>query len=468
LVLWNLAAGLVAGLFLYFLALRLTGHAWISAGVSVAYLSSHAVLNFAQTGTAYMTGSACLMAALYFLHAAILDGFSWRKAIGAGLGMGIAASIWFPFVLPVPGLLCFLLLWPHPGREIPWKPRAWFAVRCCSVAALCGLLVYAGVMAGREIGSIEEARAWMRASRYGIQPTNGLARLVFSIPRSFFLLGDVNTVLKRVLLGGEAVGVMGLLEATWRLIATYLFFAAVLWGLRGSAAGKKLLWCLAITAVPLFIFAAFLFDPSPPERYMGLFPLLFAGLAWILARPGSGLAVRGAVVAFCALMLASNLAGMFRYRPNPPSLEAAITRLEAVNRQATANDQIFVPSFSDETLKFIDEQPFHPASRLRLNLMVGLPIGNVNALRWRAYVADLVLPVWKQGGRVWISQRFLLERPSPEWWVEGDDARMSWPEITAFFRSFELGPAAGDDGFQELLNSTRNQELLREEQRKAP
>ncbi len=70
--------------------------------------------------------------------------------------------------------------------------------------------------------------------------------------------------------------------------------------------------------------------------------------------------------------------------------------------------------------------------------------------------------VWDAGGDVWFSKRLLSERPRAEWnWVEGDDRRVAWVDLPAFFSQFEMGESVGgDNGFVLLQPTQRNRDYL--------
>ena len=55
-----------------------------------------------------------------------------------------------------------------------------------------------------------------------------------------------------------------------------------------------------------------------------------------------------------------------------------------------------------------------------------------------------------------MAKRLLSGRPRPEWgWTEGDDARISWKELSAFAQGLEADDGVGgDDGFVRLANTS--------------
>jgi hypothetical protein len=83
---------------------------------------------------------------------------------------------------------------------------------------------------------------------------------------------------------------------------------------------------------------------------------------------------------------------------------------------------------------------------------------------WRQETAELALRAWGDGGEVWLSRRLLADAPHPAGtWAEGDDPRLSWPDIPAFFRRFRTDQEVGGaDGFVRVERGGDNERLLRE------
>lgn len=464
LIFWSIAGGLLSVVFLYLLVARLTGHAAAAAVASLGMIFSHALMNFKLAGCAYSAGIGCQIAGFYFLYQAVQPetGARWR-ALAAGAFLGLSVAIWFPFVLPLPGYLCFTLLWKDETTALRPMER----LRLVGLAFLGGgavaLSVYLPVMAFRQIRSVGQFRQWVEASRYGIQVTRGFYRVLFSIPRGFFLLGTDNNIMKRVLLRvpGTPISPADVFSAVWKPVAVYLTLAVVSFRLSTSDRGRCLLVCLAAAGIPLILFAALLFDPAPPERYFGAFPFLFCAIGVIWAMGTQVRFSRGVLATFIVAMALYNGWGMWRFRQTP-SEDRIVARLESLNAHLTNNDLVLVPSFQDDTLRFIDNRPFHPASRFRLTFEVAVPIGSVYSAHWQPHKAAEILRSLSNGRRVWISSRLLQEVPSPEWWIEGDENRVRWADVAAFYRSLtQTNPVGDEDGFVEVERSFQNEETVR-------
>lgn len=460
----SIAGGLLSILFLFLLTARATGKAWAAGVATLGLIATDAVMNYAATGTAYMAGGAFQFAALYLLFRALQQNrlTVWR-GLAAGLLLGASVAIWFPYCLSVPGLLCFALLWPA-GDAATLRARVGFLL---PAVVGCGLVVaaaYAPVMAAAHVASVGEAKAWAARNRYGIEPNRGALRMVAGIPRSFFYLGQDAAAWKRALFGdarNRASAVQAAVTGLWKVAVVYLVLGWL--SLRLLGRRRALLLCLLVNAAPVLFFAAFLFDPGPPERYYAIFPLLFLGFALVLAEERRSSWGRIIPLTFFALMLLVNGAAMWRFDGNR-GYEDAIARLNAINPHVTPNDRILVVSYPDSVNRFVSARPFDSASRNRYRVMTVIAQGTKLAAIWKQAVAQAVLESWSRGGHIWVSQRLLAASPRPEWgWVEGDDQRVPWADIPAFFSQFDLLPPCGaPDGFAELAASPKNRALLQE------
>lgn len=98
-----------------------------------------------------------------------------------------------------------------------------------------------------------------------------------------------------------------------------------------------------------------------------------------------------------------------------------------------------------------------------LPLYVAIEIATVRVATWRPDFAKCALGALERHESVWISKRFLAERPDPAWeWTEGDDRRIVWTDVPVFFRQFSYGESvAGADGFLKLEASEENLQHLR-------
>ena len=277
-VLWtflvvNALAG-VASVLLLRATLGLVGvRPWTAAAVSVALLFAQAMLNFTLTGSSYVPGLACTLLALYL---ALLRPESscgaWLAAIGSGFAMAGAITIWFPYVLVVPGV--FLAPVIVHGYD---RARLWFVVRATVAMGVLILATYgptAWMMGVRDFGGLS---GWMAKSSHGVRTGPQPARAVFGLARSFVFMGDDGLLFKRYLVRDpfNPVRVADLARLSlWKLGFFYLLLAAVTGALSFSARGRRFLLLALVGGVPVVAFGLF-WQGGDMERYMPLYPFFF-------------------------------------------------------------------------------------------------------------------------------------------------------------------------------------------------
>jgi len=460
----SIAGGILSAVLLFLIAARISRNAWVAAAVTLGLAATDAVMNYTASGTAYIFGGCFQFAALYFLLRVIQrDCLTLWRGVSIGILLGISVVVWFPYCLSIPGLLCFGLLWPGPAAA-DLRGRIRFLLPSAVACVLVIAAVYGAIMARAGITSVSEARAWVVRNRYGIEATRGYLRMVAGIPRSFFYLGQDAVTWKRVLSGGEGKrpGIREIASSgLWKVAVVYLVLGWM--ALRLALRNRILLACLLVAAAPILYFAAFLFDPGPPERYYPVFPLLFLAFAFLMVERAASRFDRVIPLAFFVLMLAVNGSAMWRFDHNR-GYEEAITRLDALNPRLTPNDCILVVSFPDPVFRFVSARPFDPASRYRYLIRPAIEEGTRQAAEWRQNAAACGLDAWNRGGHMWITTRLLARSPRPEWgWVETGDHGVRWADFPQFFGKLELlPPVGGPDGFAEVARSEVNRTFLSE------
>lgn len=96
----------LAGIILFYrFCTNYTGKPWVGFTVTVGLLATHAALNYAKTGTAYMAGMVCQIAALYWFERQLRwkREDHWTTWLLPGLFLGLSVLLWFPYCLTVPG-----------------------------------------------------------------------------------------------------------------------------------------------------------------------------------------------------------------------------------------------------------------------------------------------------------------------------------------------------------------------------
>src|SRR5262249_52858115 len=158
--------------------------------------------------------------------------------------------------------------------------------------------VYALTIAGLGIWNLARLKEWILASGHGQIQAGGfraIARLAFSVPRSFLNMGQDGIWLKRYLVHDpyapvtfEALSRLSL----WKLVLYYVSAAAIGVELLRSKRGRMLFLLLVSASVPIFVFAIFLFEAGSIERYLPLFPFVFLAFGYVFGDQQTTFAVK--------------------------------------------------------------------------------------------------------------------------------------------------------------------------------
>ncbi|HEU4507664.1 MAG TPA: hypothetical protein VFR78_05465 [Pyrinomonadaceae bacterium] len=456
LLMWvNYLAGLLSAVLLYALIDRLTGRRWLGVLVSVLFIFSNGFLNFAQGASSYVAGLACVVVALYLL---LKDKGrpSSLAAIGAGLACTAAVSVWALYILVVPGIILAPLVLFGPGGTVKAS-----IVRASASFVIASAIAFGVVMAAAGVNTPSEVLEFIAASSHGIH-TSGLARMVFGFPRSFIHMGNDGILFKRFLLNDpfNPVSAMDLVRLSlWKLALFYLASAAVVIGLLVSRSWRMLVW-LAIAALPLLLFAI-KFDGGAIERYIPIYPAIFIALAWVLNDPKLPRLLKIVPVVFFGFAVLVNATVMARAVLNRQK-QTTETRISAVIPQLNLNSWVVTSHLQDDLVNFQISFPFEPVNYRSYHIYPLLVLNSDQIQTWREEFAQRMLEAWDKGGDAWISTRMFHPKPEASWnWVEGDDPRVRWEHLHAFFTQFDTGPVAGGaDGFVRLEKSEKNRQLL--------
>jgi hypothetical protein len=456
----NWAAGLLSVLMLYGLASRLTGKRWVASITVAAFIISHGFLNYAHAGCAYVLSLSLILVGLYALaNQAGDEAVSWQRAVGAGLALAAAVCLWFPYILAVPGaLLLPLILFKRTSARVR-------LVIVSSVAfALIAGAAYAIGAAALGIHSVAAFKAWAVGASDGRTQSKIASTVIFGLSRSFINMGADGVVFKRFLLH-DALNPVSLVDivrlSLWKVTLFYLFLISIVVNLLRSGAGRRMIGFLGITAVPVIGFAA-LWDAGSIERYLPLFPPIFVALAYSLYSDRSSRLLNAVALSFFAAAAVSNLSVM-ALPVQAEREQATVSRIGEMLPLLKPHSQVVTLNDQDEVRIFSRTFPFNPInSQGSLSTFQVIRPATAQALEWRELFASRAVSVLNLDGDVWVSTRMFSPRPKPEWsWAEGDDRRVSWNDIYAFFSRLETeGPIGGEDGFARLSPSAKNTELL--------
>jgi len=424
--------------------------------ITLAYMVTFGVLNYAHSGSSYIPGLSCLLVALALLVSR--DSIAVGTALSAGFFLACSVGFWAVYVLVIPSALAFPLVWFGFDRR---RLRIAALVTASFVLVLGSAYLLAIERQG--IRDLAGLRSWVTASSHDIVNIRGFSRAAFGIARSFIFMGKDGILLKRYLLKDpfNPVTIADLVRLSLAKLAFfYMVLLFTIAGLLRDKSGRRLIVLLLLGGIPLLAFAVS-WQGGDVERYMPVYPLVFA--AWALVLGGERrLRLIQALVSFLVIVMAVvNLPALSRASAarDRALLERRITDL--LPRLGT-NDRIFVVMIQDPLFK-ATSGPFSPISR-DLNIGALVPVGYASAPYWRPHFARSVQGTWANGGTVWLTKRVLSQRPRSEWdWTEGDEKSVSWSDLPSFFHAFECGHhAGGEDGFAALMQSPHNQQLIQQ------
>jgi hypothetical protein len=337
-----------------------------------------------------------------------------------------------------------------------------------AVCLVVGLAAYVPTLAILGIRNAADLSAWILASGHGQIQAGGLRpalRLAFSLPRSIINMGQDGMWLKRYVVHDPyaPVTTAELLRLTlWKLLPFYTAAGIVCYQLWHSERGKKLLILLALAVLPMVGFGVFIFQVGSIDLFLPLFPFVFLAWGYAFVNSRAKRYQRALLLVFVVATVMVNVNAMSR-KVLETQKNAALARLRDLIPLLGPNSVVVAINEQDNLAQFRQNFPLDP-----INLdaqWTNYDVLEINTARlssWREDFAQRTLATWQLGGAVWLPVRVFQTVPRPEWnWVEGDDNRVSWAELPAFFSQFQMGSAVGGrDGFVPLPETPKNEELL--------
>ena len=458
LVVANWVAGLACVLLLRRVLMYVARREWVIIVASVGFICTYGFLNFTQSGSSYVPALALYLAGLLImLRAGEHIEHAWRAALAAGAALACAVCLWFLYVWAVPvALAAPLVLFGDDVRR-----RRLFIYGALVSGGITMLLYASVILLGLHIHELATLKAWVASSGHGLDNNRGLLQVGFGLARTFLSVGHDNVLFKRFLLHDpyNPVSAFDLFRLSlWKLILFYLAVTATLvLLLRADAHGRRVLVLLLLGAAPILLFAA-LWQGTPPERYLPLYPCAFIALACALDAERRQTALKLIVLGFIATLVCVNISALSNWTLNRQQSEMT-ARTAALVPLLTR--QSVVVEVKEELKDLQWEFPFHPLNRV-LTVYSAVSIGDEATSRWREDFAAKTLETWRAGGDVWLSRRMLEPRPrAASYWVEGSDPGITWAQVRAFFNGFERGQEVGGaDGFVLLARTPQNERLL--------
>jgi Dolichyl-phosphate-mannose-protein mannosyltransferase len=458
----------VAGMFFFFrLSSRISGNPWPAFVSTLGLFTTDTFLNYAHSGTAYVPGLTCVIAGMYFCSVSSEDGRPCAST-AAGIAYALAVLFWFPYVFVLPAAF----VTPFVIRECS-RQSLQNMLRAIATCAVSGIVVYTVAVLFLGIRDFGSLKAWITAAGHGqVQPggMRAIARLAFSLPRSFINMGRDGMWLKRYLVhdpyAPASIGTLVRLSL-WKLALFYAWTGWLVIELLRTRQGQKLLLWLALAVAPVFIFALFIFEAGSIERYLPLYPFVFIALAYVLAgkHAVSKLALSGLV----GVIAVVNIHAMLWQRVESQKT-TTIARIHDVLPSLGPNVLLIAVNEQDDLAEFRQNFPLDPINLNRNWQTYDLvEINSERVVTWRSDFARRALTIWKRGGEVWVPTRVFRAKPEPQWnWVEGDDQRVKWTDLPAFFARFDSDPISGGDGFVRLANDSSNVRILETALREQP
>jgi hypothetical protein len=464
LVVFTTICGLMCALLYYSIASSLLRETWKALLVAAGALSFYGFLDYVHTGCVYVTGLAGLLGALWWVIRAIDRGrLTWQYGLLSGASFAFAVLVWFPYILVLPGILAAALLW-RGNREADATALQSRLRLACYIAVLAGCLIGVGYLFAAiqlRLSSLADLKTWVAASSHGWSQNKRLLRMASGLPRSFLYTGDNGLALKRFLLKDPYAHVtLGSLvrQHVWGPLAFYVFSLCLIGVLWRSLNGRRILWICLAAVVPVLGFAAFVFESGSLERYMPLYPFIALASAYGLSQLSTK--KPGPIVIFVFLVLVINVNGALLSRPVINSeIAPAAARLESLRGKVTPQGLVALVTLQDSVYQLLTSYPFHPANRREtLPAYDVIVVANERIVQWQQDFAKRALDTLQRSQSVWVSKRFLADRPEPAWtWTEGDDRRITWTQLPPFFRQFTYSESVGgSDGFLKLEPSPEN------------
>lgn len=466
----NFVVGLALSIVLFFTCRKLGLGSVGAFAVTVAFLSTSTILNYIHSGMSYNFGFALQVAGLLLiLHACTIThqrSAVWKSVFG-GIVLGLSCAVWFPYVLTIPAP--FVAGWfaggaPKISAGGEWKQR--LERLTITLLAAAGIVVLTfGIGAWIDhISSIADLRQWVLNSAHGVAPQHRLIRLPTGVTRSFLYFGDDGILFKRFTMGDPYAPVHfgDLVQAgMWKILAVFLALLALVATLARHRKTWPALTVVFCAALPCLGFAVLLFDTSEPARYEPAYAALLVGVCAVLLLPRNVRIGRWCLTAFAAAMFLVNWTA-YGWNLREGTADA-LARVNLIHEHAGPHDTVFLLSFRDPISTFVQKAPFSRYnSPNTLALHHAIEPGSSLVLTWRHDAACRMLNTWKAGGKDWISDRLVAQRPLSGWnWAEHDDDRVHWTDVASFFAPLDRGEhIGGSDGFFLAADSRVNRQRL--------
>ena len=440
-------AGLIAAAAIGLLVLQVV-QSLPAALLAVLLMSGGAAfLNFAQTGSSYVPGLACVSLGLWLGAGARPR--SLLRPLCAGFVLALGVLLWLPYVLVVPAVLLAIIFLAEGAATV----RVRGALLATGACALAGLVAYGAAASSQGVATTSEFTHWVGSSSHGIARP-GLTRVVIGLPRSLVHMGndgrEVRRYLMRDTLNPVSRGDVLRLHVWPKLALFYSTLALVAVFAVRRPVGRNLLLLLLVAALPIIGLGA-AWSGGEEERYLPLYPfllLLVTWSAWTAVRQGHR--QLPAAVGLLALMFASNVRAFGPWAARERSRQAQ-ARLGCAVASFNDHSVIVVPERSDPLVTFTRDRLDEPPRNAGTPVVYLLPPNTFPGLTWDQTLAEVVARARTAGGRVWVPG-YVVDSLPPRWsgWVEGGQS-VSWRQVRQAFASLPLRQTCTDTALLEVV-----------------
>ncbi len=247
--------------------------------VTIGLASGNGFLNYAQTGSSYVFGLALVSLATWVAFwSAERERLSIVSACGVGLSIGLATTVWFPFILAAPACALTAVIWKSPhGLYAVLRRDSLIYVSVAAGAFLVVLsLAFAAAASVIQFDSMGQFATWAVDSGHGWSQSQTITRLATGVPRLFYYLGWDGLVWKRFMFDDPyapvAVGELICCSSLWKIATCWALVLGLPVFLLFFRTARPALWLMTISGAPLLWFAVFVMEPSSPERFLPAYP----------------------------------------------------------------------------------------------------------------------------------------------------------------------------------------------------
>jgi hypothetical protein len=444
---------LIGACLLYAILVTHTQRPLISIFVTTAFLCTSEMLYALHSGTSYPSGLACILAGIWCAKSTSTSG-AMRTAAMAGVFGALAVAFWLPYVVALPALLCWAIVYRQSRR-----------LEAASILII-SMIVFVSLffMMGAHFAHVESAeglKEWVLNSGHGTKQTHNLVRSLFGLPRSFMDFGQFGLRVKQFLMKDPYANVRlaELLEgAVWKFLLFYIALAALcLICLRDE--GRKALLGFGV-AFAGNMALAIAFEGGSPERYLPMYPFLFIAAACCLSLERVPRISQIVLVLLFLVIILGNppISSVWNIRREQKELASRIDTLPRL----PPNSLLFIVG-DDPVLHLSQVTPLDKLGKLPPVKIYDVYVPLMNSGAWKHDFATKVLSTWEHGGAVVVTLRVWAQWPRREWnWAEGDDPNVHWQDIVRFFAPLNHESiGTNENGFAILSHSPTNEALLR-------